>query len=84
MYLHIGRDTVVRTRDILGVFDLDTSTWSKHTKAFLTACERAGRVINVSDDLPRSAVVCREGGGTRVYVSQLSPRTLAKRAAKGE
>ena len=80
MYLHLGRDTVVLQRDIIGVFDMDTSTWSKHTKSFLTACEKAGRVVNVSDELPRSAIVCREkGGDTVVYISQLSSQTLLKR-----
>ena len=24
MYLHLGQESIVRTRDILGIFDLDT------------------------------------------------------------
>ena len=35
MYLHLGRDVVVMAGDVVGVFDLDTSTWSKHTKSFV-------------------------------------------------
>lgn len=81
MYLHLGRDVVVMQQDIIGLFDLDTSTWSKHTKNFLTAWEEKGRVINVSDDLPKSAVVCcGKDGRTTVYISQLSSQTLLKRS----
>ena len=79
IYLHLGGDVVVRRQEVVGVFDMDTSTWSKHTKSFLTACEKSGRVINVSDGLPRSAIVCHSGGETEVYISQLSPQTLLKR-----
>ncbi len=84
MYLHLGRDVVVTAAEIVGVFDLDTSTWSKHTKAFLSAWEKKGRVVNVSDDLPRAAVVCGRGEETVVYISQLSTKTLVKRAGRGQ
>lgn len=81
MYLHLGRDVVVMQQDVIGLFDLDTSTWSKHTKNFLTAWEEKGHVINVSDDLPKSAVVCcGKDGETLVYISQLSSQTLLKRS----
>ena len=81
MYLHLGRDIVVMQQDVIGVFDLDTSTWSRRTKSFLTACEKAGKVINVSDDLPKSAVVCcGKDGKTVVYISQLSSQTLLRRS----
>ena len=48
MYLHLGQETILRTRDILGVFDLDTATISKHTRDFLAKSEHEGRVTNVS------------------------------------
>ena len=35
MYLHLGQDTILRTKEILGIFDLDTATLSKHTRDFL-------------------------------------------------
>ena len=43
--------------------------------------EKAGKVINVSDDLPKSAVVCcGKDGRTVVYISQLSSQTLLRRS----
>ena len=35
MYLHIGGETVINTKDIIGIFDLDTSTMSYKTREFL-------------------------------------------------
>ena len=81
MYLHLGQGVVVPHRDIVGVFDLDNTSSSRLTRAFLEGAERAGRVVNASGDLPKSFVLCRpEGGEAMVYLSQLSPATLLRRA----
>ena len=84
MYLHLGRDVAVNGEDILAVFDMDTATWSRHTRAFLSAAEKAGRVSVITDEIPKSAVLCRERGNTVIYISQISSKTLLKRAEEGE
>ncbi|MCH5298515.1 MAG: DUF370 domain-containing protein [Ruminococcus sp.] len=79
MYLHLGEKTVIKTSSIVGIFDLDNTTVSKNTRAFLTDAEKKGRVINVSYELPKSFIVCEEDGDTTVYISQLSSQTLFRR-----
>ncbi len=80
MYLHLGRDIAVSRQTIVGIFDFDTATYGKRTREFLTQAEKQGRVTVVSDELPKSAVVCVEDGQTTVYISQISSQTLLKRA----
>ncbi len=81
MYLHLGNDILVLTKDIVGIFDIENSTVARSTKGFLAAAEKAGRVVNVSAELPKSFIVCRGAdGGQTVYISQISPATLRKRA----
>ncbi len=80
MYLHLGQDTVVTFDEIVGIFDLDTSTVSKTTRDYLKKAEQSGAVVNVSTELPKSFIVCREPRGkTIVYISQISSSTLLKR-----
>lgn len=79
MYLHLGAGAVVRTESIIGVFDLDNTSQSHLTRSYLTAAEKRGQVVNVSEDIPKSFVVCRDGGKTIVYLSQMSPQTLQRR-----
>ena len=62
MFLHLGRDVAVAEDSIIVVFDMDTATWSRHTRNYLTAAEKAGKVYVITDELPKSAVVCRENG----------------------
>ena len=82
MFLHLGRDVAVDVDTIIVVFDMDTATWSKHTRAFMSAMERAGHVVPLFEDLPKSCILCEEGGEPTLYLSQLSTATLLKRSGQ--
>lgn len=80
MFIHLGQTTVVKKTDIIGIFDLDTSTVSHHTRNFLTKAEQKGQVVNVSTELPKSFVITSKGKkNQKVYISQLATTTLEKR-----
>ena len=82
MYLHLGNDIVVNDKEIIGVFDIENTSISKHTKDFLAFAEKEKRVINVSFEMPKSYIVCKNSEGTDiVYISQISAATLRKRAS---
>ena len=82
MYIYLGGNTVISSNEILGIFDMDTSTISKTTREYLTACEKNGRVVNVSMELPKSFVLCWDEIEHKptVYISQISSSTLLKRS----
>jgi len=79
MYLYLGQETVINTRDIVGIFDLENTSTSRVTKAYLRAVQKKGQVVAVSNELPKSFVVCEHRGSIQVYLSQISPSTLKKR-----
>ncbi len=80
MYLHLGMDKVITFDEIIGIFDLDTTTVSKSTRNYLAMAEKAGIVENICYDLPKSFIVCRnKKGEDKVYISQISSSTLLKR-----
>lgn len=79
MYLSIGSDFAVRQKSIIGIFDLDNSSYSKHTRSFLSRAEQQGEVISVSQDLPKSFVLTEEFGLNRVYLTQFNSVALEKR-----
>ena len=80
MYVHLGMETVVNEKDIIGIFDLDSTTVSKHTRKFLNIAEKKKKVINVSFELPKSFVVCSKNKESKIYISQLASTTLQKRS----
>jgi len=84
MYLHLGQSTVVRDREIIGIFDLDITSQSIRTRRFLNTAEKRGEVVAVTDDIPKSFVVSGKRGRQRVFISQLSTSTLLKRSEQGD
>ncbi len=83
MYLHLGQSTVVRTDDVIGIFDLDNTTVMKSSREYLAKAQKEGRVVNVSYELPKTFAVCsdkKKESDVKVYISQISPTTLLKRA----
>lgn len=80
MYLHLGKGTVVSKTEIVAIFDLDITSQSHLTRKYLSMAEKSGQVVNVSEDIPKSFVVCERGGKRTLYLSQMSSATLLKRA----
>ena len=78
MYLSIGKNTVIREDEIIGIFDLDVCSQSFLTRNFLSSAEKKGFVINASEDIPNSFLLCKEA----IYLSQSTSRTLEKRIAQ--
>ncbi len=80
MYLHLGQSTVITFDEIIGIFDLDSTTVAKKTRDYLAIAQKEGRVVEVSYELPKSFIVCRNKSGKNiVYLSQISTSTLLKR-----
>ena len=82
MYLHLGCDTVVNTKDIISILDLESTSISKYSKEFLKIVEEEGFVRNVSEEIPKSFVICEEKGQSVIYITNISTKALAGRIKK--
>ena len=81
MFLHLGENTVISSSAIIGIFDMDNTTVSKATRDYLSKMQKDKKIIDVSLDLPKSFVLCkdRDSGENVVYISPISTQTLLKR-----
>lgn len=78
MYIHLGENTVITDKEIIGIFDMDTSTVNKATRDYLGKAEKENKIRYVSYDLPKSFIVT----DTLIYVSPINTATLNKRALR--
>lgn len=76
MYIYIGASKVVRKKDVLAIFDLDTSTVSTHTRAYLNNAQARGKLITLGYDLPKSFVIMRD---KTVFLSPLNTSTIVQK-----
>ncbi|MBQ7543038.1 MAG: DUF370 domain-containing protein [Clostridia bacterium] len=80
MYVYLGQDKVICTREMIGIFDLDNTTVSKITRDMLRKAEQSGDAVTIMGDLPKSYVICSEKRGRqKIYISPVTPSTLVKR-----
>ena len=82
MYLHLGKDTVVNTKNIIALLDLESTSLSKSTRNFLKVVEEEGFVRNVSEELPKTFVLCEIDGQSVVYITNISSKALAGRTQR--
>ena len=83
MYLHAGRNRVIRTKNIIGIFDTDKATVSEATKNFLRKNERDGLTESASYEIPKSFILYSDDKAPSVHkicFSQISVAALIKRA----
>ena len=83
MYVHAGNSRIIRTKSIIGIFDMDTATMAPATREFLKRAEKDGRLVNIREELPKPFIVT-EDHGKKVYVSHLSVGALIGRSREGE
>ena len=79
MFLHIGEGKILNKKDIVGIFDLETTSISKKTREFLRINEKKKNVIYVSEEIPKTFVIEKD---KKVYISQISSQTLYKRSER--
>jgi hypothetical protein len=80
MYIYLGGNTVISSNEILGIFDMDTSTVNKATRDYLSNGEKNKKVIYVNYELPKSFIVCKD----KIYICPFNTSTLLKRVEAGQ
>jgi len=76
MYIHLGGEKVIRSRELIAIFDIGSDRPSTLPMELLTDSKREGKVEKIGDEDPKSLVVTE----TKLYYSPISSTTLKKRS----
>lgn len=80
MFVHLGENVVIPIKDIIGIFDIETTTYSSDTSQFLRMAEEDGFVKRITDEKPKSFVIAEVNKKSKIYLSPISSSTLSKRS----
>ncbi|MCL6594897.1 MAG: DUF370 domain-containing protein [Firmicutes bacterium] len=80
MILHLGSDMSIRTREVIAIFDLDVIRPSQASREFLEIMESEGKLVRISNEPPKSAVLTENA----LYLSPISSWTILRRAEHGQ
>ena len=78
MYLHAGNNKNIREKNIIGIFDIESSTVSDLTKKYLSDAEKRGEVESAAgEERPKSFILYFDNNQEfKVCLSQLSTASL--------
>lgn len=79
MFLHLGENVVVPVKDVIAIFDMETSIYGSDTVQFLRLAEEDGFVERITKDKPKSFVIAEVNKKSKIYLSPISSVTLSKR-----
>lgn len=79
MFLHLGENVVVPSKDVIGIFDFETANYNADTMQFLRMAEEDGFVQRISDEKPKSFIVAEVDKKSKIFFSPISSITLSKR-----
>jgi hypothetical protein len=76
MYIHLGGEKIIRTSQVVAIFDISIEHSSKLSRQFVAQAQKNRGVETIGEEEPKSIVVTDD----RVYFSPISTSTLKKRA----
>ena len=84
MFLHIGEGKIINKKEIIGIFDLETTSISKKTREFIRINDKKGNIEYISDEIPKTYIITSCNREKKVYVTQISSQTLHKRSERAD
>ncbi|MDT3425215.1 hypothetical protein J2Z22_000731 [Paenibacillus forsythiae] len=76
MYIHLGGEKIIRSSELIAIFDISIEKSSKQSKQFVAAALNDKRLERIGEEEAKSIVVTQNV----VYYSPISSSTLKKRS----
>ena len=78
-YLQLEKGESIDKNEIIGIFDIESASISLATKELFKRKEEEHGVVSVSNDLPKSFILCDGEFTDTVYISGISVDSIKKR-----
>ncbi|MFG6319058.1 MAG: DUF370 domain-containing protein [Clostridia bacterium] len=79
MYVHIGKDLVVKAEDIIGIFNLDYIGNTKEYKNFKSNLEEQKLLKIITPNLGKTFILTENLGKSKAYITNIGASTIGKR-----
>lgn len=83
MFLHVGNNKQIRTKDIIGIFDTDNTTVSSVSRKYLTNAQRNDLIESANEEIPKSFILYKNKNKEyKICFSQISTSALKLRISE--
>ena len=79
MYLHICKNMIIKTENIIGIFDINSIKETKEFQELFFQLKERNQLIDISESMQKSFILIKEYQENKAYISNVSVATLEKR-----
>ena len=80
MYIHIGKDIILKNNDIIGMFNIDYVKNTKEYKGLVEKMKENNILVNISENDPKSLIIATKDKKLKGYLTNISTSTIKKRS----
>lgn len=82
MYVHIGKDFLIPSNEIITILDLEKMLKNKKLENIIKELKLENNIINIADGNNKSLILLKKENKIEGYISNISSITLVKRIQK--
>ena len=79
MYLHIGKDLSLNSKDIIGIFNIDYIKNTKEYKSMYKSLQEDGKILDISDYTNKSFILIEKNKDKKGFITKIGVNTITKR-----
>lgn len=79
MYLHIGKDIMIKTKNVIGIFDIESMEKTKEYQTIIDNLSQQKKLTDISEKMKKSLILVIENKKLKGYISNISSLTLYNR-----
>ncbi len=84
MYLHIGKDIILKKEKIIGIFNIESILETKEYQTIIEILEEAKRIKDISKGDPKTLILYKEENNLCGIISNISSNSIGKRNSQND
>ena len=79
MYLHIGKNCVIKDNSVVGIFDIEKIQNTREYQNLYNDLEANKKIIDIANNQKNTFVLTEENKNIKGYISNIGTSTIKKR-----
>lgn len=79
MYLNIGKEYIIKSKNIIGIFNIDYIKNTKEFKTMYKSLEEENNIIKATDGKEKTFILVEKDRNKKGYITNIGVNTIAKR-----
>lgn len=79
MYLNIGKEYIIKSKDIIGIFNIDYIKNTREYKSLYKSLEESKNIFIATEKKAKTFILTDKNKNKKCYITNIGVNTIAKR-----